>query len=537
MFGTQKRVEQAFGQDPVNFVEQAAKIPEKMMPPSLSRLWANRDFFLKALKIGMKSSKSAPVTTHTINNADLTKLPALTSWPEDGGPFLTLPLVHTQSPTSHEDNLGMYRIQIFNKSQSGMHFQIGKGGGYHLYEAEQIPTALKANIYLGGPPALILAAIAPLPEKVSELVLASMLLDGKLANTKVKETPLRAIAEAEFAIIGHIPANIRKDEGPFGDHYGYYSLKHPYPTFNVEQIYHRKNAIFPATIVGKPRQEDFYLGIYLQKLLSPLFPVVMPTVKQLWSYGESGFHALSAAILQERFSREALTSVFRILGEGQLSLTKFLLVTDSNINLTSFKQVLTHILARVDWSKDLYLFTNLALDSLDYSSGKLNHGSKGVILGLGEAKRDLPSDTHGIDFPNWIRNCRVFSPGCLVLEAPHLESLSQIQQLISKPQYSSWQLIIIADCADSTCKNEAAFIWTVFTRFDPIKDIVPRNTISRTNVTRFEGPIAINAKSKPWYPKEVACDKETKDQVTSRWLEYFPSGTTEMGDSDHGHLS
>ena len=184
------------------------------------------------------------------------------------------------------------------------------------------------TVFLGGPPALILSAIAPLPENVPELMLASLIAGDKLKLTDGPHGRHRfqhaLVANAEFALIGRVPPHVRRPEGPFGDHYGYYSLQHDYPIFNVERIAHRRDAIYPATVVGKPRQEDFFIGDLLQELLSPLFPLVMPAVRALWSYGETGYHSLAAGIVRERYGREAMASAFRILGEGQLSLQKFL---------------------------------------------------------------------------------------------------------------------------------------------------------------------------------------------------------------------
>src|SRR5437660_7040964 len=197
----------------------------------------------------------------------------------------------------------------------------------------------------------------------------------------------RLVAEAEFALIGYEPPRERRAEGPFGDHYGYYSLRHDYPVFHVEAVFHRKDAIYPATVVGKPRQEDFFIGDYLQKLLSPLFPLVMPSVRDLWTYGETGFHSLAAAVVRERYGREALGSAFRILGEGQLALTKFLVLTDTPIDLHDFPRVLEHVLARVRWERDFFIFSNTSMDTLDYTSGKVNEGSKAILMGLGEPVR------------------------------------------------------------------------------------------------------------------------------------------------------
>src|SRR5207302_10640789 len=198
-----------------------------------------------------------------------------------------------------------------------------------------------------------------------------------------------------------------------------------------DKVFHRRDAIYPATVVGKPKQEDFFLGDYLQSLLSPLFPLVMPSVRDLWTYGETRFHSLCAAVVRERYAREALVAGFRILGEGQLALTKFLILTDSLIDLRDFRVVLEHVLARVRWETDFFIFSNTSMDTLDYTSGKVNEGSKAILMGLGEAVRDLPREFRG-ELPQGVSRAEVFSAGCLVIqgssyldEPKHGERLAQ----------------------------------------------------------------------------------------------------------------
>ncbi|HEY0051594.1 MAG TPA: UbiD family decarboxylase, partial [Pyrinomonadaceae bacterium] len=261
LFGTNKRIELAFTRKPQEFVKTAVELVDKILPPKPKELWAYRSMAFDALKLGTKKVKNAPVLEATDQPADLNKLPLLQLWHEDGGHFVTLPLVYTESPTSGKHNLGMYRIQRYDAQTTGIHWQIHKGGGFHYHEAEKLNQSLPVTIFLGGAPAMILAAIAPLPEDVPELMLASLLAGNKI---KTVENPLnnhhRLIAEAEFAICGRVAPHTRKPEGPFGDHYGYYSLQHDYPIFEAEAVFHRKDAIYPATVVGKPRQEDFYIG-------------------------------------------------------------------------------------------------------------------------------------------------------------------------------------------------------------------------------------------------------------------------------------
>ena len=398
LFGTAKRAEMAFGERPLRLVRRLVELAETILPPTPSALWGARDVGLDLLRIGMRKVPQGPVVDRVTSNVRLDRLPALTCWPEDGGPFITLPLVYTQHPDRRGHNLGMYRMQVHDARTAGMHWQIGKGGGYHYAVAEARGHPLPATVFLGGPPALILSAIAPLPENIPELVLASLIAGERLPQVH-GQGPHPLIASAEFALIGEVPPQVRRPEGPFGDHYGYYSLQHDYPVFEVRRMAHRADAIFPATVVGKPRQEDFFIGDLLQDLLSPLFPLVMPAVERLWSYGETGYHSLAAAVVKQRYKREAMASAFRILGEGQLSLTKFLLVTDRYVDVRNFKATLEHVLARTQPETDLYVFSNLSMDTLDYTGPTVNEGSKGVWLGLGDPVRTLPRQFTAPDHP------------------------------------------------------------------------------------------------------------------------------------------
>src|ERR1041384_2988918 len=305
LFGTAQRIDLAFGKKPEQFIKKLVDVAESLLPPDRKKLWQHRSLIRDSLKLGMRTVSPGPVNEVVYRPARLDQLPVLTTWQEDGGPFITLPLVYTEHPITKKHNLGIYRMQVYDAKSAGLHWQIQKGGGFHYHAAEQMNQALPVTVFLGGPPALIISAIAPLPEDVPELILASLLGGEKLRLAKNPSGGAhRLVAEAEFALIGSARPRERRPEGPFGDHYGYYSLQHEYPVFHVERMYHRQDAIFPATVVGKPRQEDFYIGDYLQELLSPLFPMVMPAVRDLWSYGETGFHSLAAAVVRERYARE-----------------------------------------------------------------------------------------------------------------------------------------------------------------------------------------------------------------------------------------
>jgi len=524
LFGTPKRIELAFGSKPQQLVRQVVRFAETLLPPTFSKLWANRNLALEALKLGTSNVKYGPVLEAAGQPPDLNRLPVLTTWVQDGGPFITLPLVYTEHPKDKRHNLGMYRLQRHDAVTTGMHWQIGKGGGFHYAVAEQLDEALPVSVFLGGPPALILAAIAPLPENVGELMVASLLAGERIQMVRPPQSPHPVPAEAEFVLQGQVRPRERRPEGPFGDHYGYYSLQHDYPVFHVNRIWHRRDAVYPATVVGKPRQEDFFIGDYLQELLRPLFPLVMPGVRDLWSYGETGFHSLAAAVVKERYGREAMASAFRILGEGQLSLTKFLIATDSAVDLRNFQRLLEHVLERVRWETDLFIFANLAMDTLDYCGPEVNKGSKAVLLGLGPPLRQLPQHFSG-SIPSGVREVRVFCPGCLVVSGcAYIEDARQAEALAQWEDFAAWQLIVLTDDA-SIATSASDFLWSVFTRFEPAADIYAARTEVRRHHLCYHSPILIDARMKPSYPEELVCDAETAQKVDARWEAYFSRST------------
>ncbi len=529
LFGTKTRIDLAFGREPGAFIERLAALPKTLLPPTPAALWKERALLWKLFRTRVKTVRAAPVMEVDEQPA-LTRLPATRSWSLDGGRFFTLPFVLTEPPGGGPANLGLYRMQVFSDHETGMHWQIGKGGGFHHHAAEALGRALPVNVHLGGPPALMLAAIAPLPENVPELLLAAALQGGQMRMARRADVPLPFAADAEAVLIGHVPSCVRRPEGPFGDHYGYYSLQHDYPIFSVERVLRRRDAIIPFTVVGKPRQEDFFLGDYLQGLLKPLFPLVMPGVLDLWSYGETGYHALSAAVVRERYRHEAMMSAFRILGEGQLSLTKFLLVLDKPLDLTDFKQVLTHVLERADFATDLFIFSNLSMDTLDYAGPRVNEGSKGVLLGVGEPKRKLLAHFEGT--PPADVEVAVFTPGCLVVSGGGCAP----EELARHPAFKNWPLLVYVDHACAAAKSSMNFLWTCFTRMNPASDIHSASSRIHAGHIVREAPLIIDARMKRDYPDELFCDEATDRRVSARWKEYFPDRTPAMGDSARAHL-
>lgn len=514
LYGSQKRIDLAFGQKPVQIIERAVGLMHDL-PPTPKKLWKVKDLAWDLLKVGTKTKSSGPLLAHKIKDANLMQLPQIKSWPEDGGAFVTLPLVYTQSPSTGTPNLGMYRVQLHNQNQCGMHIQIHRGGGFHFFEAEESSQNLPTHLYIGGPPAFVLSAIAPLPEDVPEILLASLLTGQKLRKSFDRSvSPLPFLVDADFCVAGEIVANKRIPEGPFGDHYGYYSLKHDYPYMQVNTIFHQKDAIYPATVVGRPPQEDHFIACYLQDLLKPLIHMVMPQVKQVWAYEESGVHSLAGAVVKDRYPREALTTALRILGEGQLSLSKVLMVTDRDCDVKDFKTFFEIILRRIDFSKDLFVLSNISQDTLDYTGPKVNEGSKAIFLGLGGQENDLPTEFSKSFSDNRLKDAHVFCPGALAVTGSSYEDHKDLAQVLANDSaIADWPIVFLLDDAKDACASPENFIWHTFTRFEPAADIYAKETFTKRFHVGLKPPVVIDCRLKPWYPKVLEPLEQTVRNV------------------------
>lgn len=523
LFGSAHRMELAFGRRPLDFVAGLVRAAENLTP-SLKSVWERRNLLGQLLRVGTKVHRDGPILEGCMVPPRLSELPLLTSWKTDGGPFVTLPLVFTEHPDGRGHNLGMYRIQRYDDATTGIHWQIHKGGGYHYHEAEKRNESLPVSLFIGGPPALMLAAIAPLPENIPELLLASLLQGEKFPLVRDPRGGHLLPARAEFVAKGFVEPHVRRPEGPFGDHYGYNSLQHDYPVFRVEHLYHRRDAIYPATVVGRPRQEDFYIGDFLQELLSPLFPLVMSGVRQLKTFGETGFHCLAAARVSDRYPREAFASGLRILGEGQLSLTKFLILTDGDLDVADFPKLWRHVLERVDWHTDLFVFANVSQDTLDYTGPSVNKGSKAMLMGLGKkVRRPLP-ETFSATLPPGCSHPRPYLPGTLVVQGSTYRDDPELATRLAKhDDLGQWPVVLLVDDSRAATVSLQEFLWTFFTRFEPAGDLhAAASSVNRFHVG-LTAPIVIDCRMKPWHTEVLEVDEETRRRVDGRIGKILPS--------------
>jgi 4-hydroxy-3-polyprenylbenzoate decarboxylase len=318
----------------------------------------------------------------------LLNLPILKCWPLDGGRFITLPCVVTRDPDTGERNLGMYRIQIYDDKTTGMHWQLQKVAARHgrrYYErGERMPVA----IFIGGDPMFPFAATAPLPDGLDEFLLAGYLRKKSVEMIKCETNDLEVPANADFVIEGYIdPTEPLRDEGPFGDHTGYYTLPEPYPVFHVTAITHRKDAVYPATIVGIPPMEDFYIGGASVKLFLPIFKMNFPEIVDIALPAEGVFHNLVFVSIKKTYPMQAYKIMHGLWGMGQMMFTKYIVVVDAGVNVHNTSEVLFHLTANTDPQRDS-IFTKGPSDVLDHATSEIASGSK---LGI-DATKKIPGE-------------------------------------------------------------------------------------------------------------------------------------------------
>jgi 4-hydroxy-3-polyprenylbenzoate decarboxylase len=483
------------------------------------------------------------------------QLPQLVSWPHDGGAFITLPQVYTEDadrPGWRHSNLGMYRIQMSGgryerNRQVGMHYQIHRGIGVHHAAAIRKGEPFFVSIWVGGPPAMTLAAVMPLPEGLPELAFA-----GALGGRRVRLAchnpytnitggilgqPWPVSVDADFCIIGTVDPDKLLPEGPFGDHLGYYSLAHPFPVLNVTRVYHREDAIWPFTVVGRPPQEDTSFGQIIHEITGPIIPSVVHGIHAVHAVDAAGVHPLLLAIGSERYTpynerrkpQELLTSANALLGQGQLSLAKYLLIVaredDPDVDIHDIPAFFRHLLERVDWRTDLHFQTCTTIDTLDYSGSALNEGSKVVIAAAGPRRRELPTALPESSLPRGFREPHVCLPGILAVQAPPFptdqpsDAQSDVERFCGAfatnrdHPLHSFPLLILVDDSNFTAQSLNNLLWVTFTRSNPAVDIDGIGSFIEHKHWGCSGPLVIDARLKPHHAPPLEPDPAISKRV------------------------
>ncbi len=354
-------------------------------------------------KLKVESWPAAPnvskPSTFNLQPSTLANLPILKCWPLDGGRFITLPCVVTKDPDTGERNVGMYRIQIYDDKTTGMHWQLQKVGARHGRRYYETGTRMPVAIFLGGDPVFTFAATAPLPDGLDEFLLAGYLRKKSVELVKCETNDLEVPANADFVIEGYVdPTEPLRDEGPFGDHTGYYTLPEPYPVFHVTAITHRKDAVYPATIVGIPPMEDFYIGGASVKLFLPIFKMNFPEIVDIALPAEGVFHNLVFVSIRKTYPMQAYKIMHGLWGMGQMMFTKYIIVVDDDVDVHNTSEVLFRLCANTDPQRDS-IFTKGPSDVLDHATSEIASGSK---LGI-DATKKLPGEGFKRPWPPLIK--------------------------------------------------------------------------------------------------------------------------------------
>ena len=524
LFGTRARVERVFGGDPAEIGERIASLAERIMPPSPRNLWAARGDLFSLMKARLREVGRGPVLEEQFAPPRLESLPCLTCWPLDGGPFFTLPLVHTVDPDTGVGNLGIYRLQRFDDQTTGMHWQIEKGGAFHFQRACEKGQPLPVSVFLGGPPALTIAAITPLPEGFDERLLAALML-GRPLDVIRRDSGHRIPATAEFVIEGTVSGGDVRREGPFGDHLGHYSHSADFPVFRVQRVLARKDAIYPATVVGKPPQEDLFIGIALQEMTLPLLKMVRSGVRDLWSYPESGFHPLAVASVHERYPREALKHALGLLGEGQLSLTKVLIVINGDHDVRDFADVSRAVWRNLDTADGLHLLAPTAQDTLDFTGPAMNSGSRLILLATERPEGPLrdappPEPPAAEQVHRHIAALGRLGEAFLIAQVAEGGDPAAVREALAEHPVTREYLFHVLVSPDVPVDDPMLVLWGWFTRFDPLADLHPARRELDGNRLVLSPPIAIDATWKEGYRKPVAFDPDVERMVESKWERY-----------------
>ena len=504
---------------------------------------------LKYIGTGLKAldafpKKLSPKHIDDFEEISIRHLPQIKCWEKDGGAFITLPQVYSEDPDHPgimQSNLGMYRIQISGNryvrdKEIGLHYQIHRGIGINHLKAQKNNQLLKVSIFVGGNPAHTLAAVMPLPEGMSELTFAGLLAGRRFRYFQIDGFTLSA--DADFVITGTITGTETKPEGPFGDHIGYYSLAHEFPVMKVHKVYAKENAVWPFTVVGRPPQEDTSFGALIHEMTGDAISKEIPGVREVHAVDAAGVHPLLLAIGTERYTpylpemkpAEILTQANRILGTGQLSLAKYLLIaadTDGIPSTHDTRSFFKYLLERIDFRGGIHFQTCTTVDTLDYSGVALNEGSKVVLTACGSKKRDLCTGIHSM-LEETISRIAFVNDGILAVSLQMFSSYEnagkEINQLIAQlksTDISHIGLIVVCDDAPFLAKEWDNFLWTTFTRSDPARDIYGVGSFMENKHWGCMGPLIVDARSKPHHAPVL----EENEEILKRIERFFERGS------------
>lgn len=544
IFGTMERMEFLF-RDTLESTRTAVLF--KSNPAEFFR-HARPGTLLRAASAGISSLPRRSGSIRDFEECSLADLPQIVGWPEDGGAFITLPQVASRPDERAgilQTNLGMYRVQIsgneYAADECGLHYQIKRDIARHHQKALEKGAPLKVSVFIGGPPAHTIASVMPMPENLSELVFAGML--GGRRFRYFEHDGYLVSSDADFCILGEVAPDL-KPEGPFGDHVGYYSGRHPFPYLKVKKVLCKRDAIYPFTAVGRPPKEDTIFGKFIHEITRPMVPASIPGVSAIHAVDAAGVHPLCLATASERFvpyaspenrePLELLKTANALLGFNQVSLTKYLLLAANedapgSLDVNDIPGFFTHVLERVDFARDLHFQTSTSIDTLDYTGTSLNHGSKLVIAAAGTKKRELrnnPADLDALRLPANFSNARIAMKGVLAVQwdapastpkaagttPPTPEDIAALRGALASWEYrGNYPWVSLMDdtstIGDGSQRSLDDFLWTTFTRSDPAQDVYGINERFVQKHWAIDAPLIVDATAKPRHQKQLSIDE------------------------------
>jgi 4-hydroxy-3-polyprenylbenzoate decarboxylase len=518
VLAARRRIDWAIGRSASSVGAEIEEIFHALPPRRLADLWRLRGSARRILASRPRHLTMGPAQTHQLGPS-LDSLPILQLWPKDGGRFVTFPLALSEDPETKKRNLGIYRMHLYDAKTTGMHWQIGKGGGFHFHVAEKRGESLEVAVAVGADPATLLSAVAPLPEGIDELAFAGFLRGAPTRLSRSRSLRMLVPADAEFVIEGIVPPGERHPEGPFGDHFGHYSHAAPFPVFHVKNVTHRRKPVFQASVVGKPPQEDKFMGEAVQEMFTGVLKVIHPEIRDLWAYFEAGFHNLLVVAVENRFAKEAKKTALGLMGTGQLSLTKAIILVDAGVHPRDRAAVFGALARNFDPAEDFLLLPGVPLDTLDFTSYTMNLGSKMVLDAQTKPGRAPAPPLATIADPRQhaseVTAHRLAWGGMLVVQVAG-EGRGVIERLVGRPEYAAVRLIV-AVSADVPLEDDELLLWGIFTRFDCARDIVPAAVETRGAWLECRGPLGIDATWKKGYPEPVENLPEVIANVDAWW--------------------
>jgi len=523
-FASEKRIELSLGKHPEQIGKEIIQFLEQVFPPTLKALLDNRPIVKQFLNARVKQVTSG-ISQEITEQPDLDTLPIQVCWQQDGGRFLTYPQVITYHPITGRRNIGIYRMHVFDKATTGMHWQIQKGGGFHYYYAEKLGKEFELAVALGTSPALTLATVAALPEGIDEAMFAGFLQNKRVEFTKGKSISINVPAQAEFILEGIVPLKERRMEGPFGDHFGHYSAASEFPVFHLKAITHRRNPIYPATVVGKPPMEDKFLGNATQQMLGPLIKLIHKEINSIWAYYEAGFHNLLVAAIEQRYQKEAIKAALGMMGTDQLSLTKCMILVSVGVDVKDWHAVLKEIKDNFDPHYDFIMIPKVPLDTLDFTSYKMNLGSKMIIDATRKERRAESRERRSFEpyaqrstlkaIDNRIVDLNIVEDTFLLVKVSS-GGHEIVEKLVKDTRLFNLS-IVAAVSEDVDIHDKESYIWGVFTRFDCERDVVFTEQKLAGISPIYKGVMGIDATWKPGYPEPLSMDEEIAKRVYEKW--------------------